>query len=232
MFKEKAKGFITGVVVTTMVLGTFGVFAETISKTLDVIYQNIKIVIDGTEIEPTDANGDPVEPFIYNGTTYLPVRAVGEAFAKKVRWDGETNTVYMEQQGTVTYLDTLAPQSFEPQGRGDYSSVGNNSKYGGGVDYQRGVVIETNKAATLTYSLDGNYSSFISDIYFTIGWGMGPTIVKIYGDDKLMYESPGMTNDTLTQSINLDVSGVAQLKIEVGDSGGKFTFADARLIDN
>ncbi len=35
----------------------------------------------------------PAEPFIYNGTTYLPVRAVGEAVGKEVAWDNDTKTV-------------------------------------------------------------------------------------------------------------------------------------------
>ena len=39
------------------------------------------------------------EPFIYDGTTYLPVRAVGEAVGKTVGWDGKTNTVTLSSTG-------------------------------------------------------------------------------------------------------------------------------------
>lgn len=71
------------------------VFAKQISETIDAVYMNVKLVIDGEEIIPKDANGNIVEPFIYNGTTYLPVRAIGEAFNKDVHWDGGTATVYV-----------------------------------------------------------------------------------------------------------------------------------------
>jgi hypothetical protein len=53
-------------------------------KTIQVIYRDIKILIDGTELEPKDANGKVVEPFIYNGSVFVPVRAVSEAFGAEV----------------------------------------------------------------------------------------------------------------------------------------------------
>lgn len=43
-----------------------------------------------------DSSGKTVEPFAYKGTTYLPVRAVGEALNKKVDWDGKTQTVIID----------------------------------------------------------------------------------------------------------------------------------------
>ncbi|MCI8539680.1 MAG: copper amine oxidase N-terminal domain-containing protein [Oscillospiraceae bacterium] len=58
-------------------------------------YRDIKICIDGQFITPKDVNGNVVEPFIYNGTTYLPVRAVGEALGKSVEFDSSTYTVYL-----------------------------------------------------------------------------------------------------------------------------------------
>ena len=36
-----------------------------------------------------------MEPFIYNGTTFLPVRAISEALGKEVEWDGPTSSVYI-----------------------------------------------------------------------------------------------------------------------------------------
>jgi hypothetical protein len=92
--KEKTKGFIAGALSASVVLGaTICVSADNIQKAATLIFKDIKISIDGNYIEPKDANGNKVEPFIIDGTTYLPVRAVGEAFNKDVSWDGKTNTV-------------------------------------------------------------------------------------------------------------------------------------------
>ena len=76
---------------------TMGALAASGTRTLEVTYKDIKLVIDGQEIVPKDAAGNVVEPFQANGTTYLPVRAIGEALGKEVSWDGSTNTVYVGQ---------------------------------------------------------------------------------------------------------------------------------------
>ena len=71
------------------------VFASTGTKTLDVSYRDIKIVLNGTRIAPKDANGNPIGPFVSAGTTYLPVRGISEALGLIVNWNGDTNTVYL-----------------------------------------------------------------------------------------------------------------------------------------
>lgn len=65
-------------------------------------YTDIKLCVDGQLITPKDANGSPVEPFAIQGTTYLPVRAIGEALGKPVDWDSATHTVYIGQKPTNT----------------------------------------------------------------------------------------------------------------------------------
>lgn len=75
-------------------------FAQTGTKKIDATYNNIKIVVDGKTVSTS------TEPFIYNGTTYLPVRAIGEALGKEVSWDGQTNTVYIGSSNTGTSTQT------------------------------------------------------------------------------------------------------------------------------
>lgn len=97
--KNTFKGFIAGALSASLVLGaTYAVAGEQIKKSVDVFYNGIKICIDGTYIEPKDANGNAVDPFIMDGTTYLPVRAVAGAFDKDVIWDGDTQTVFLNSK--------------------------------------------------------------------------------------------------------------------------------------
>lgn len=109
--KNKLKYFALGSISTILVFSLLvSVGAAVLDKTININYRDIKICVDGKEITPTDASGNPVEPFISEGTTYLPVRAVASAFNKEVSWDGETNTVYLgKQPGTdnisVKYSD-------------------------------------------------------------------------------------------------------------------------------
>jgi len=121
--REKVKGFIVGLIVATMlIMTTVSVGATDGSMDITAVFKNIKIYVDGDKLNPTDANGNTVEPFIYNGTTYLPVRAIGEALGKQVTWDNNTNSVYLGEivntqttQNTQTYSRTNPAPINTPQ---------------------------------------------------------------------------------------------------------------------
>ena len=98
--KHTFKLFIIGVILAGLVFSTTA-FATNQTMQKDVTYRNIKIVVDNTKVIPADANGNYVEPFIIDGTTYLPVRAVANAFGKDVAWDDVTNTVSLSNQSVV-----------------------------------------------------------------------------------------------------------------------------------
>jgi len=53
-----------------------------------VISKGVDVYVNDTYFVPTDVNGNEIRPFIYNGSTYLPVRAVGEAYGVEIGWDG------------------------------------------------------------------------------------------------------------------------------------------------
>lgn len=56
---------------------------------------NVNVYINGEFILPMDVNGNVVNPILKDGTTYLPVRAIAEAFNKEVSWEQETHTVIL-----------------------------------------------------------------------------------------------------------------------------------------
>lgn len=99
--KHQFKGFITGVLVTLILIGSVGTAMATVgTKAANLEYSNIKVTLDGTPVKLVDVNGNPVEPFIISGTTYLPVRAIAGAFGLEVDWDGATQTVLLTHPGT------------------------------------------------------------------------------------------------------------------------------------
>ncbi|MDR1194536.1 MAG: copper amine oxidase N-terminal domain-containing protein [Peptococcaceae bacterium] len=90
---KRIQGMIVGIIIGSM-LAAGSLYAAN-TKTLQVTFNNIRIFVDGIQINPTNPSGDKIEPFIYNGTTYLPVRAVGEALGQKVYWDAVEQCVYI-----------------------------------------------------------------------------------------------------------------------------------------
>mgnify|MGYP004635094043 CR=1 FL=1 len=97
--KKRLQGFIAGVVICAMLMSG-AAFAKQVSETAELLYDNIKISLNNQEIRPKDADGNYVEPFIINGTTYLPVRAVANALGINVNWDGDTNTVLLSDKNS------------------------------------------------------------------------------------------------------------------------------------
>ena len=97
--KKEIKGFLLGTTATALLMGGL-TFASNRSETVQRYFRDIKIKLNGSEVIPKDATGKTVEPFIIDGTTYLPVRAVGEAMGLDVDWNGDTNTVLLEGDST------------------------------------------------------------------------------------------------------------------------------------
>lgn len=62
-----ACGIVTALSTSILASGQF--------MTIDVD-PSIKILVDGEEFRPKDANGNDVMTFSYNGTTYAPLRAL------------------------------------------------------------------------------------------------------------------------------------------------------------
>lgn len=62
------------------------------------LHRGLQVIIDGEVQTFYDANGQTVYPIMYNGTTYLPLRAIGGVMGKPVAWDGETETVILGEK--------------------------------------------------------------------------------------------------------------------------------------
>lgn len=96
-------GFVLGISLTVLIVaGTaFG------ASVLEVVLNNVNIMVDGVEVAKIGenyslANGDTV-PFsiLYKGTTYLPIRKVGELINKEVGYIGTSNTVVLGKMPEV-----------------------------------------------------------------------------------------------------------------------------------
>ncbi len=96
----KKKTIVT--LLAILVLSTLIVHASIGTRTASLLYENIKILLDSREIKPQDATGKEVEPFIIDGTTYLPVRGIASALGLNVGWDDATKTVVLSTPGVFS----------------------------------------------------------------------------------------------------------------------------------
>lgn len=171
MKKERRKGILQGAAIALISVFLIGTaFAASGAVNISVTYSDVKIVVDGKTITPKDADGNVVEPFIYNGTTYLPVRAVGDAFGKTVEWDAGTKTVKLTTPTGVSGGDfTLGVGTYTvgtdiPSGKYNVTAISGFGNFMGSVaSCPFGSLNEI-----LAYSMDG-YSNTYSNLTLANG---------------------------------------------------------------
>ena len=219
MKRGNFRAFVLGVLLTALVLGLgIPALASAGTKTAELFYNDIKIRLNGKELLPKDANGNAVEPFIIDGTTYLPVRAVGNALGLNVGWDGETKTVILgndpEHNQPAAWLGELEPftgtASEEVVTDQQY---GSSSTANNGDTYDR--VYKTTDGNGASYLLKGQYKRFTGDYYLSKESKNDKTCrrLQIYADGKLIYTSATLTSGVEPTHFDVDITDCYELRL-------------------
>ncbi len=229
--KKILKGYLSGVMSAALLAGCITAFAANTTTLYDVIADGVRIVVDGRRINPTDANGNTVEPIIYNGTTYLPVRAVANAFGKAVSWDGRNYTVYLgNMQGELEYP---TEELNTDDNIGDYFwKASRDLKDNYGNYYSRAIECDWNNHdydATFEKICNMKFSKVKGTIYVENGSTLDDDIqIIIKTDGKTVYTSPVLNKMTAPVNFDVDITGcnifqIVQTKrnstIHIGDAG-------------
>lgn len=92
MKKKLMLSFLAGSLI--VVSASAGAFAASNLQSIKA-YLNlgVKLKVNGEPWTAKDSSGKTLYPITYNGATYLPLRAAGEALGVGVSWDGANNTV-------------------------------------------------------------------------------------------------------------------------------------------
>ena len=77
---------------------------------------DFNIVIDGTARQFTTSSGKSIYPLLYDGSTYLPLRAIGQIMNKTVAWNQNNKTITLTSgsSSTVTDADSFTDASQQP----------------------------------------------------------------------------------------------------------------------
>ncbi|MHA7963513.1 NPCBM/NEW2 domain-containing protein [Paenibacillus sp. CAU 1782] len=214
--KDKLKGLVVGILVGTMITGG-SVFAANKMK-IEVNYENLKYMVDGVEKKPSIGQG-----FIYDGTTYVPLRFAGEALGKDVNWDGKTKTIWIgKKEGNFKYLSEIDYSRAEGKAI-DYLRInewknppGQNfniagQKYFSGL----GLGFQGQQTGKVSYNLNGNYSKLSALLGIddstknSVNFGR----LTIVGDGVELFKSDKLIGGDPAKEISVDLSGVLKLEI-------------------
>ncbi len=207
--KKRLQGLIAGVLIGATITGGV-VFATTGTKTIEVIYNNIKVYKDNVLCELKDANGTIVEPFIYNGTTYMPVRGTANLAGMDVTWDGATQSVYLwdEMSYDETFLTDVCPP-YDTSSCDIFSSFKMSGK-----TYGNGIICWGYNSVSL-FNLNGKYSQLECVIGHTSNDNREKSVTFIA--DGRTVKTFILEAEALPQKITIPLNNALQLKI-VGEA--------------
>lgn len=84
-----------------VLVSSIPVIAASGLKNISVNYRNIKIIVGGIPQK------NDKEPFIYDNTTYVPLRFISESLGGALSWDDKTNTISIFQTFGDTELEAI-----------------------------------------------------------------------------------------------------------------------------
>lgn len=213
--RARIRDMVLGALIATLLFGLAATALAALTPMDIQVFTGVKVYVDDQLVDPRNVNGEPVDVLAYNGTTYLPIRAVGNALGLAVQYDAATQSAYLGRHAGAApafYLDEF-----------DYFSGTAERNFQTAASEQDNTQRDHSHCITddfeRTYLLNGQYSRLTGNLYQTyqdrsdsIRSGCG---LWIYGDGKLLYtkEINEETTGFRPETIDLDLTGVLELRV-------------------
>lgn len=213
--KQKLSYFLSGMMaallMVSLIVPGFAVYSKNVT-----VFPGVNIFVNDQKINPTDAKGNPVEAFIYEGTTYLPVRAVSQALDLPIQWEGTSKSVYIGSHTGDKPAAWVADMDYFDKSR-DWDT-GGTIKDNLGNEHQHCIQVSGKwRGGSVTYKLNAQYTK-LTGVYFQkyeYRSDNGGTL-SIYADGEKLWE--GEMNAGIDPiSFNVDVTGVLELKLAISN---------------
>jgi hypothetical protein len=225
---KRIKDFASGCVVTALIIALGGTAIAAYNRNINVTYADVKLNVNGGIVTPKDGAGNAVEPFIYKGTTYLPVRAVAIALGCDVSWDQASKTVYINggeggnsgSSGSTgnnstarNLIDILPP--FQSDLVKVFPSNGSESFKMGGAEYKNSLKFsQWLSEGFASFNLGGKYTILSGIAGITDDGYTGEDVTLTFTADGTVVKTLTIKEGTLPQDFSIDVTGVSLLRID------------------
>ena len=196
--------------------------ADTLKEISAYLNYGITIKYNGEAQDLTDAAGNRVYPITYNGTTYLPVRAVSNLLGIGVDWDGATQTVLLGEKADGTDLiDNFKPYNsyttdIDYRGSLDPEFIQSSEKQtttigGNTVSHWFAVRLDylDDDAPECSFNLGGKYDTLTFQTYAD----KDMTLI-VTGDNDSVLGQFSLKGGQVPQSLTIDLHGTTQLTFD------------------
>lgn len=211
---------LVSLVLVAVVFFAGGIYAKSVTEKIEVKFDNITVYKDNILQDLKDAQGQTVEPFIYNGTTYVPVRAAAELAGLKVEWDGAKKAINLWDKvakDTVYLVDVRPPHA----GKEYRTYVKDRESFSmGSMEFKKGITVGNGAWGTdETYSAFFNLNDEYKELEMSVGCSSAARIEYISNlqfvlDDKIVKEMEIKAGDIPTK-ITVPVKGGLKLEVRV-----------------
>ncbi|MCL2573286.1 MAG: copper amine oxidase N-terminal domain-containing protein [Defluviitaleaceae bacterium] len=209
------KGFVIGVIVTMMLSGTL-VMANPVMREL---VFGVGVSFNG-EVQQFE---EDMRPFVIDGRTFLPVRAIADIVGLDVDFDGATNMVILTTSGAATAVATgssFADTFFSGSSGSNFAQVDDTATVLGQTHNN---VVQFNSFATNSlysqHNLGGDFTRWTGIFGHIDGVGVPTDVsVTITGDGAVLMEFEKSQHD-MPVNIDLDVTGINLIRIDVSPDG-------------
>ncbi len=210
--KERIQGLVAGLLIGSLGFGGT-VYAISGTRNISVTYDNIKVYKDNVLCELKDSNGSTIEPFIYNGTTYMPVRGTASLADMQVTWDGANKSVYlwdeMVPSGT-NFMQECPP--YETSGLNKYISTKGQSFEMAGEKYSDGMVSYSSSGYAL-FNLNSKYSTLECTVGHSDSYNTNRDRSVSFIVDGKVVQTVELEASTLPKKVSIPLKYGLQLKI-------------------
>jgi hypothetical protein len=194
---------------------------------ISVTYNNLKIVVDGSQLQTTN------EPFIMkNGKIFASIEDIAKALDKPTKYDTKSATLYVGKLPSKSwcYLSDLEPVQWDGEFERNPGEKGLPFSIAG-KKYVKGF---STMSSTIEYNLAGEYSQLTGQLGID-DRDRGSDLTGefyIYVDDTLVYYAKEVKVGDFPKSFDIDVTNGIRLKIKAINSNNRWglTFNWVNLI--
>ncbi|WP_426452021.1 stalk domain-containing protein [Paenibacillus sp. S-38] len=225
---------VSGIAVGSLLVGSVGTFAATGgSAMIEVFYNVAHIKINNESKMPSEG-----KPFIYNGTTYVPLRYVAENLGQAVGWDAATQTVLIGDTGTgsgneIDFVSMVKSMNFQGMGDSYYAgfstylnkeliegagnaTVRGKGKDNAGRDFDNYTYLYVYRGSAINeYPLNGQYKKFRATVGLPeeVKNTKSGLTVQIMADDKIL-KTVDLKAGMFSEDVEVDVTNANKLTLK------------------
>ena len=180
--------------------------ADTLQKITAYLDSGITITLDGEAQVLKDASGTRLYPITYNGSTYLPVRAVAGLAGLEVVWDQATKTVQLGQSKGIDLIDDLKAYHLGGDSRHCQSSGGQTKDISGNTYSHWVSLCSWGKPATASFNLEGKYETLTFQYY-----AVEDLTLQVLGDNDSVLGEYSVPGGQVAQTVTVPLLHTTQL---------------------